>query len=141
LRVEVRIERSVDRFEVLQAGAEFHVEPLGDHLEQLAQQFPFPRRQARVLQHLGLEGRRLDRQEVFPPVQKLQAAPGSLLVEAWFRPLQPIARRGGSVATEKGVVQTLTLFPAGAGGKEGYCSRVKMTRFTRGPSKPDAQAR
>ena len=82
LRIEVRIERFVDRFDVLQPGAEFHVEAVGDHFEQLAEQFPLPRRQSRVLQHFRLQGRRLDRQEVLLPVEKLQAALGSLVVEA-----------------------------------------------------------
>ena len=73
LRVEVRIERFVDRLDVLQPGAEFHVEAVGDHLEELAEQFPFPRGQSRVLQHFRLKGRRFDGQKVFPPIEKLQA--------------------------------------------------------------------
>ena len=79
LRVEVRVERFVDGFEVFQLGAEFHVEPLADHLEKLGKQLSFPRRQARVFEHLGLEGRRLDGEKVFPPVQELQAVQGSRL--------------------------------------------------------------
>jgi hypothetical protein len=77
LRVEVRIERFVDRFDVLQPRAEFHVEAVGDHLKKLVQQLPFQGRKPRVCQHPLLQGRRLDRQEMLPPVEELQAAPGS----------------------------------------------------------------
>ena len=50
------------------------MEPLGDHLEEFRQQDPFPRREPRILQQLLLSAAGLDRQEMFPPVEKLQSA-------------------------------------------------------------------
>jgi hypothetical protein len=59
---------------MFQPGAELHMKPLSDHLEEFREKSPIPRRKAGVLQHLFPQRRRLDGQKMLAPVQKLQSA-------------------------------------------------------------------